>query len=247
MKAIADERAEQKLQEFVNSPEFDAKVEESIISFIRKQDRKRAKQAEAQQSAQEKAKMEKLKYLPMPSSNDHIRGDANAEFSLITYIDYECPYCKKFHDYGKAFTSQNEDVNWIGRHFPLSFHNPGAQEQSEAAECAAELGGSEAFWKYSDLIMERTTSNGTGFPVKDLVPLAVEIGLDQADFSECFESDRYKQKVKDQYQNGVRGGVTGTPGNFLVHNPTGTIEIIKGAQPPQAMQQKLRQMKAELK
>ncbi len=242
-----DQLVEDKLQTFVNSPTFDAKVEESIVAFIQKQERKRAEQAKAKQSAQEKAEMAKLKYLPLPSKDDHIRGDVDAEFSLVTYTDYECPYCKKFHDYGKAFTAQNDDVNWIGRHFPLSFHNPGAQKESEAAECAAEQGGSDAFWKYSDLIMERTESNGTGFPIKNLAPLAVEIGLDKDGFVECFESNRYEAKVKEQYQGGVRGGVTGTPGNFLIHNPTGTIEVIKGAQPPQMMQQTLQQMKSQLK
>lgn len=247
MEQVIDQKVEEKLQAFVNSPEFDQQVEQSIVAFIQKQERKRAEQERAQKSAQDKARMEKTKFLPMPSKDDHIRGDANAEFSLVTYTDYECPYCKKFHDFGKAFTGANDDVNWVGRHFPLSFHNPGAQKQAEAAECVAEQGGSESFWKYTDLIMERTTSGGTGFPVADLVPLAGEMGLDQVAFSECFNSNRYEAKVKDQYEKGVRGGVTGTPGNFLIHNPTGTVEVIKGAQPPQMMQRTLDQMKAELK
>jgi protein-disulfide isomerase len=247
MEAVADQRAEQKIQEYVNSPEFDARVEEAIINFIQKQERKRAEQAQAQQNAKKQEKLAKAKFLPMPSEDDHIRGDSGAEFTLLTYNDYECPYCKRFHDYGKAFTEANEDVNWVIRHFPLSFHNPGAQEQSEAAECAGELGGSDAFWEYSDLIMERTSSGGTGFPIENLVPLAVEIGLDKEAFTECYESDRYEAKVKDQYQKGIRGGVTGTPGNFLVHNPTGTIEVIEGAQPPQMMERILEGMKVQLK
>jgi len=134
-------------------------------------------------------------------------------------------------------------VNWVYRHFPLNFHNPGAQKQAEASECAGELGGNDAFWQYTDLIYERTRSNGKGFPIDKLAPLAVEIGLDQEAFKQCLNSEKYKRKVLQQMANGQAGGVTGTPGNFIRHNATGATIAVHGAQRLRALKQALESLK----
>jgi protein-disulfide isomerase len=119
----------------------------------------------------------------------------------------------------------------------LGFHNPGAQKQAEAAECAAELGGNQAFWTFTDTIYARTRSNGKGFPIENLTPLAAEIGLDQARFQECLDSERFADKVQQQMAAGARAGVSGTPGNILYHKPSGRVIAIHGAQPLERFQQ----------
>ena len=113
-------------------------------------------------------------------------------------------------------------MNWAYRYFPLSFHNPGAQKQAEAAECAYEMGSKDAFWKYADAICERTTSNGKGFPLTRLVPLAKEIGLDDKRFAQCIESGKYRARVKEDVDDGAKIGITGTPTNIVFHHETGT-------------------------
>ena len=52
----------------------------------------------------------------------------------------------------------------VYRDFPLGFNNPLAQKEAEATEGANELGGDDIFWKYADLIYERTNSNGNIAP-----------------------------------------------------------------------------------
>jgi len=138
----------------------------------------------------------------------------------VEYSDFECPFCKAYHPKVKKLIEQYPNkVNWVYRHLALEFHNPGAQKQAEASECAAELGGNTTFWQYSDLIYERTRSNGNGFPIDQLVPLAVEIGLDKAAFKQCLDSNRMAKRVNQEQQNGVESGITGTPGSIFIHNP----------------------------
>ena len=206
---------------------FNARVEQGIQAYIDKQ-----------RQTQERQPSELAKSVPPPSQDDHLYGNPDAPVTLIEYSDFECPFCKRFHDTAKRLVeASNGQVNWVYRHFPLGFHNPGAQKQAEAAECAAELGGNQAFWTFADTIYARTTSNGQGFPIGNLRPLAAEIGLDQARFQECLDSERFAEKVQGQMAAGTRAGVSGTPGNILYHKPSGRVLAIHGAQPLERFQQ----------
>lgn len=162
---------------------------------------------------------------------DHIKGDINkAKVFLIEYSDMECPFCKRFHPtMEQAYGSYGTDVAWVWRHFPLSFHQ-NAQKEAEATECAAELGGNTVFWKYLDTVMERTTAGGTGFALDQLVPLAKELGLNEAKFKECLDSGKYASKIQQDLNEGQQAGVTGTPGTVLLTRG-GETAIISGAQP----------------
>jgi protein-disulfide isomerase len=220
-KQLIEQKVEQRLQEFINSDEFHQQVEKSIIRFIEDENRKRRNQ--------ETAGIENLR--PVDFNRDHVLGDINAAFTLIVYSDFECPYCKRFHITAHQFIEQHPEVNWVYRHYPLAFHNPGAQVQAEASECAADLGGNKSFWQYTDLIYQRTRSNGKGFPLDDLVPLAEEIGLNGTAFSSCLNSEKYRNKVLNDFRTGQQAGIDGTPGSFLVHHESGMVVPVKGSQP----------------
>lgn len=169
--------------------------------------------------------------VPKISDRDHIRGDKNARLALIEYSDIECPFCKQFHPTAQRVVDEYKgQVQWVFRHYPLSFH-ANAQKEAEAVECANEQGGNDAFWKMTDTIYEQTTSNGTGFALDKLGPLAAQLGLDQAKFQECLDSGKYEKLVKDDMDGGTKAGVNGTPGNILLDTKTGTTRLIPGAVP----------------
>lgn len=221
--ALIDQRlAEQGGSGSLSDEQFQARVEEGIKAFIEKQ-------REAQASGSQ-GKAEKLP--PVDRENDHIRGNADARITLVEYSDFECPYCKRFHGTPQQLMEAYDgQVNWVYRHFPLGFHNPGAQKQAEASECVAEQGGNGAFWRFTDAIYERTESGGNGFPLDDLAPLAGEVGVDTAEFQKCLDSGRYTEHVKTQMSGGQAAGVTGTPGNFFVDHATGRVVAVSGARP----------------
>ncbi len=182
--------------------------------------------------ARDKAAREKAKSVrKVTVSRDHIRGNVDAEISLIEYSDFECPYCKRFHLTPAAILADFGDkINWVYRHYPLSFHNPGAQKQAEAAECVAELGGNDAFWEFTDLIYAQTRSGGQGFPLTELSVGAESIGIDVAAFEDCYNSERFASRVIEDFREGASIGITGTPGSILLNNKTGEVIPISGAQ-----------------
>lgn len=209
-------------------------VQEGIREFILEQQQA---QAEAREQQQQQANRKAKNVEPVSAERDHIYGNPDAVVSLIEYSDFECPYCKRFHSTARELVDASDGtVNWVYRHFPLNFHNPGAQKQAEASECAAELGGNEKFWAYTDAIYERTTSGGKGFPLEQLVPLAAELGMDEAAFEECVDAARHEERVKEDLREGMEAGISGTPGNILVNNETGEAVTRAGAQPLEELQ-----------
>lgn len=215
----------EELAEFLDREEFNAAIARGIENYIRAQRQLAAEQQAAERQAQAK------NLRPVDLARDHILGAADAAVTIVEYSDFECPFCKRFHPTMKQFMAENGDrARWVYRHFPLSFHNPGAQTQAEAAECAADLGGNEAFWQYTDAIYARTTAGGDGFPRENLAPLAAEIGVDAEAFAECLNSGRMTERVQQDQENGAAAGVTGTPAIFLLRRD-GQIRALAGALP----------------
>lgn len=163
--------------------------------------------------------------------NDHLRGDRNARIVLIEYSDLECPFCKRFHPTAQqAVDEYKGQVAWVYRHFPLDQLHPKADKEAEAIECANELGGEDAFWKLTDKIYEVTPSNN-GLDLETLPSLAASAGLDQVRFKACLDSGKYADLVESDYQSGIKAGVQGTPGNFLLDTKNNKKISIPGAVP----------------
>ncbi len=215
-------------------------IELGIAQFIKKQEVARQKaRADQTQKLQEMAK----NVQPISPTRDHVTGNPNAVISLIEYSDFECPYCKRFHATVKKVIEESDGkVNWVYRHYPLPFHNPNAQKEAEASECAAALGDNTTFWKYTDAIYTRTTSGGKGFPMNQLVPLAVELGLEGPAFQECLDSGQQTERVNADLAEGKRIGITGTPGSIIRNNQTGEVRMPSGAAPPEALKALIAQL-----
>jgi protein-disulfide isomerase len=219
-------------------------IELGIQNYIKKQEAAQlAARAQDERQANEKAK----KVRRVSATRDHIYGNPNAPVSLIEYSDFECPFCKRFHSTAKEIVdAYGGKVNWVYRHFPLAMHNPGAQKEAEAAECVAQLGGNDAFWKYANAIYSRTKSNGNGFPLTQLVPLGKEIGLDDKQLTECLDSGKYAPRVQEDLDEGLKIGITGTPANILLRNDTGEVILKVGAQPLDAFKPDIEKLLANI-
>jgi protein-disulfide isomerase len=167
------------------------------------------------------------------SADEHILGNPNAKIILVEYSDTECPYCKQFQntlhrlisDYGT-----NGDVAWVYRHFPIDQLHPRSRKEAEATECANELGGATAFWKYLDEVYSVTPSNN-GLDPAQLPKIAKDIGLNVDNFNTCLSSGKYAQKVDNDYKDAVAAGGQGTPFFVLISTKDGSQTPMTGAYP----------------
>lgn len=174
--------------------------------------------------------------------DDPILGDDNAKVTVIDFTDYECPFCKKYFDETFAQMKKNYidtgKIKYVVRDLPLNFHQ-NAHKEAQAAECAREQGGDEAYFKYHDEIFKRTTSNGTGLALDKLSVIASDLGLDGVALQTCLDADKYKAEVDKDLADANTYGATGTPSFFVgKSDPSGTFMGTKlvGAQPYSAFQ-----------
>ena len=195
-------------------------------------------QQEARNQTAPQAAVQNLNAMPPITDKDHIRGSKETKVVLVEYGDFECPFCKRFQPtMQQVLKEYGNKVAWVYRQYPLSFHQ-NAKKEAEASECIAELGGNDKFWEFADKIYERTTSNGTGFPIENLTLLAQELGVDGNTFQKCLDSGKYTKFVTEEENNGTKAGVNGTPGTFIVRND-GKKDFINGALPLEQVKQQI--------
>ncbi len=164
--------------------------------------------------------------------DDHVLGNPDAPIKIVTYTDFECPFCKRFHYTMKQIVDEYKEegsVAWVIRQFPLDQLHRTAREEAEATECVASLGGNDRFWSFVDKIMEKTESND-GLDMALLPTFAEEVGVNKIEFNNCMESGKMKQVVQDQFNDGVSAGAQGTPYSVIL-TKDGNKFPIDGAMP----------------
>ena len=156
------------------------------------------------------------------TGDEWIRGDIeNAKVVLVEYSDFECPFCSRHHPTMTDIMDEyGDDVAWVYRHFPLSFH-PEAEPAALASECVGNLAGNDAFWQFADAMFEGQDELGDDFYLEQ----AIAAGVSEADFTECYENETYADAVAEDYRSGGQAGVSGTPATYV----NGTL--VSGAVP----------------
>ena len=182
------------------------------------------------------------------TEKDHIKGNPDALIKIVEYSDFECPFCKQFHNTMNEVMDKygaSGDVAWVFRQFPLEqLHPVKAQAVAVASECANEQGGNDTFWKFTDRYFELTLTNNRT-DIDTVIPqIAKEIGLDTTAFNTCRQSGKYDEHIQSDIANAVATGGRGTPWSVVIA-PNGKTFPINGAQPRAAVEQIIELAKKE--
>ncbi len=182
------------------------------------------------------------------TDKDHIKGSPDAPIKIVEYSDFECPFCKQFHNTMNEVMEKygaSGEVAWVFRQFPLEqLHPVKAQAVAVASECANEQGKNDAFWKFTDRYYELTLTNNRT-DIDTVIPqIAKEIGLDISAFNTCRQSGKYDEHIQGDIANAVATGGRGTPWSVVIA-PNGKTFPINGAQPMAAVEQIIELAKKE--
>ena len=141
--------------------------------------------------------------VPPVDGEDHVRGEGP---EAIVYLDLACPYC--------AATWVRLDglkLRVVFRHFPVASKHPRAPALHAAVEAAALQAGEAAFWALVNSIYRDQGK------VDDphLWERARALELDLERFEEERRSEAVAERVRRDFESGIRAGVAATPAGFL--------------------------------
>ncbi len=148
------------------------------------------------------------------TDSDWIKGDEESNITLIEYSDFQCPACASYYPIVKQLLQDfGDSMNFAYRHFPLRQIHFNAENASRTAEAA---GLQNKFWEMHDLLFENQDQWSNQKNVKKtFIGYAQILNLNIEQFENDLESKEIKEKVDNDYQNGVRLGIRSVPSFFL--------------------------------
>lgn len=155
------------------------------------------------------------------ADKSRLLGRDSGTIWVVMISDFQCPYCKQWHD--ESMASVQRDYINSGRvrmaylNLPLPQHKH-ARAEAEAALCAGVQG---KFWPYSEALFAKQREVG---PLGDVQPalesVARSLSLDMTEFLRCQRRPAIRSLVESDIQQATKAGVKSTPsflvGDFLV-------------------------------
>ena len=157
-------------------------------------------------------------------------GSNDAPLTIVEFSDFECSYCRRFHD--QVLPSLQRDyidtglVRFIPKDLPLPFHRQ-AKAAAAAARCAAEQ---NRYWDLYDALFDQQTC----LECKGVIGIAEDINLDTSGLQACMQKDATQTLIKANLSEAALHNIRATP-TFIIgpsrRDEKHHGEIIEGALP----------------
>lgn len=154
------------------------------------------------------------KYLELPQveEKDIQSGSKDAPVRVVEFTDFQCPYCKAFHQtLQQTLKEYGDKVLYVYKNYPLPIHAQ-AENAALAGECANEQG---KFVPYADNLFAKQDEWGKTTGVQKFKDYARTLKLDTAQFNTCLDDKKYQDQVTASLDEGKKFGISGTPGTFV--------------------------------
>ena len=155
----------------------------------------------------------------IPTEGFPSRGPEDAEITIVEFSDFECPFCRRFHDqtYQALLEAYPGKIRFVYRNLPLTSIHPNAMPAAIASLCANDQ---NAYWEFHDKLFSNEALGETTY-----VQYAADLGLDVDTFTSCLSSGKHDDFISQDMDFSIGLGVQSTP-TFFVNG----LAIV-GAQP----------------
>jgi protein-disulfide isomerase len=155
-----------------------------------------------------------------------IRGNPAAKVWMILASDFQCPYCKMWHDSSDLTIRReyidNGKVRLAYINFPINSH-ANAIPAAEYAMCAA---AQDKFWQMHDsLFATQEKWAPLPNPASALEQVAASVGVDVTAFRSCVSAHKMLPLIEADREKAQRAGVRATPSFFI------GSQLLEGVQP----------------
>lgn len=155
-----------------------------------------------------------------------ITGNSSASLMVLEVSDFQCPYCKQFHEQTyaalRAAYVESGKVRMAYVNLPLRSHQ-NAWPAAEAAMCASVQG---QFWAMHDSLFS-SQDRWSGITKADTMfgRFARSMTLDAASFDTCVSSHATRPLIASDAERSSSAGINGTPA-FIIGD-----SLLSGAYP----------------
>lgn len=172
-------------------------------------------------------------------------GDPNAPVTMHIFSDFQCHFCKQFHDETLPLIVDDfvktGQVNLVFHDFPRLGTDPSVanpddlsvemrdpnNQSSLSAQSAMCAGEQDKYLEMADKLFGNYGGIQTGaFSRSNLNRFADDMGLNMDSFNACMDSGRYIQPLADSVKLGQENGITATP-MFILDNGNGDMNVIQ--------------------
>ena len=168
------------------------------------------------------------------ADSSRIRGSASAKVWLILASDFQCPYCKMWHDSADKTIRReyidNGKVRLAFINYPIGSHQ-NAIPAAEHAMCAA---AQNKFWQMHDsLFAQQEKWAPQEKPTAALEQVAASAGVDLTALRSCVSAHKMRPLIEADHEKAARAGVRATP-SFFIGN-----QVLEGVQPASELRKAL--------
>jgi protein-disulfide isomerase len=146
------------------------------------------------------------------SDSDPVLGRDDAPVTVVVFGDYRCGYTEKFFE--ELLPQLKEAYIDTGK-VRLVYKQISDEEESrieaEASLCAHDQG---KFWPFVSLLFDKKEEWGRG-ENETFDEYVNELGLDEDEFSACLKNNAHRTQIEQDFDEGKRLGVSGTPTFFI--------------------------------
>jgi protein-disulfide isomerase len=146
-----------------------------------------------------------------------IRGSESAPVWLVEISDFQCPFCKQWHD--ETFAKIDQEYVKTGKvrmaylNFPLTRIHKNAQVAAEAAMCAGVQG---KFWElHNSLFQSQPRWAESKTPIVVFDSLARAAGVELKAWDRCMTSHATAKLIEADRDRSSKAGVESTPTFFV--------------------------------
>jgi len=147
----------------------------------------------------------------VPVGRQPTLGPVDAPVTIVTFSDFQCPFCSRAQPTLARIVEQYGDqVRIVWRNNPLAFHQ-NADPAAQLAMEAYEQGGDERFWPVHDLLF----ANQRRLDRADLEAYAQQAQLDLDQVQRALGTREHARVIEADQQLAQQLGARGTPGFFI--------------------------------
>lgn len=165
-------------------------------------------------------------------AGDPAIGPKDAKITVTEFADFQCPFCGIVfgRDLGGAqydpirgtATKISNEYAKTGKirfvYHIMAFLGQESVDAANAALCAREIGGDEAFFKMHDALFAKQGGENKGdFSKANLKTIAADAGFNTPAMVSCIDSGKYNAQVSASDAQAKAVGVEGTPA-FAINN-----------------------------